>query len=164
MPPELPRPKGGSLGPELEVRSPNFEDGAAIPETYTCEGADISPGLEPANVPPDTVSLALVVDDPDAPQVVWVHWVAWNIDPSDAVPAAIPREGAPFRQGTNDFDRIGWDGPCPPRRDAAHHYHFRMFAADVELDLDPSTTRDTLYRALDDHVLAMGERIGTFDR
>jgi Raf kinase inhibitor-like YbhB/YbcL family protein len=111
------------------------------------------------------MSFAIVVDDPDAPNKVWVHWVAWGLAPDlRALEEDVVADDDRFVQGTNDNGKQSWSPPCPPKADGAHRYVFHVFAADILPDLPTSTTRDQLYRALDHHVLAMGELTGHFDR
>jgi Raf kinase inhibitor-like YbhB/YbcL family protein len=149
----------------LEVTSPAFSAGGTIPKKHTCEGANTSPALTWTEVPAGTRSLALVVDDPDAPGGTWVHWVAWNI-PGTArgLPEAVSPTDAMLQQGRNDFDAIGYGGPCPPRGHGPHRYFFRLYALDAPLTLPPTTTRATLDAALAGHVLATAELMGTYLR
>lgn len=162
--PSLPIPVGDEAA-ELDVTSAAFEDGAAIPKTYTCSGDGASPPLSWSEGPDDTASFAIVVDDPDAPKKVWVHWVAWGLPPDlRALDEGITADDDRFTQGTNDNGKQSWSPPCPPKTDATHRYVFHVFAADTVPELPRTTTRDQLYRALDHHVLAMGELTGHFDR
>ncbi len=150
----------------MEIRSPAFVQGAPIPSKFTCDGADVSPPLTLSAAPAKTGSLALIVDDPDAPMGTWVHWVAWNI-PAGATAlrenlakqAALP-DGA--RQGINDFGRAGYGGPCPPS--GTHRYVFRLYALDTTLDLPAGTTRKNLEAGMQGHVLAKAELMGTYAR
>ncbi len=151
----------------IEVASV-FKDGEAIPKTYTCEGVDTNPPLYISGLPNGTKSLVVIVDDPDAPGGTFTHWIAWNIPPVEEIPSWIPREGEteePIHmvQGKNDFGKIGYNGPCPPRG-KPHHYHFKVYALDTELDLPPGASRHQLERAMEGHVLAWGEVVGLFQR
>ena len=146
---------------EFALSSEAFTHGDEMPRQYTCEGEDVSPALTWSDPPPATRSLALVVDDPDAPIGTFTHWLAWNIDPS----AGGLAEGAsPPAEGTNDFGARGWNGPCPPHGHGPHRYFFRLHAVDTELELGSSAGRDDLERALGGHVLATAELMGTYER
>jgi Raf kinase inhibitor-like YbhB/YbcL family protein len=143
----------------LEISSAAFEAGGAIPSRHSCDGENVSPPLSFAGVPAGTRSLALVVDDPDAPVGTFIHWLAWGIDPdSDGLGEG---QAAP-REGRNGFGTTGYAGPCPPR--GRHRYFFRLFALDAELDLEPGADRKQLESALDDHVLESAELLGTYER
>lgn len=158
-------PRGGSMA--IVVRSPAFADGAAIPRQYTCDGADQSPPLAWTEIPASTKSLALIVEDPDAPGGTFTHWVLFNLPPSPPdLPAGTPRttvlsNGA--RQGRNDFRRVGYGGPCPPR-DSIHHYHFQLYALDAVLDLTPGAAAAEVRAATRGHLLATGDLVGTYRR
>ncbi len=158
---------------ELQLASSAFASGSAIPPQYTCSGADQSPALhwgDPSahgTLPAGTVTLALIVDDPDAPSGTWVHWTAWNI-PAGAhgLAESFPRQAERpdgTRQGRNDFGKVGYNGPCPPPG-KAHRYFFRLYAVDVKLDLPAGATRAELDSALKGHVLAEAEYLGTYRR
>jgi len=149
------------------VTSPAFASGAAIPKTYTCQGADISPALNWSGHPPQTASFALVLDDPDAPVGTWVHWVIWNI-PASAHELAEnvakhDRLDSGALQGNNDFGKIGYNGPCPPPG-KTHRYFFRLYALDVKLTLPPGATRKELDAAMMWHILGQAAYMGTFRR
>ncbi|WP_029550984.1 YbhB/YbcL family Raf kinase inhibitor-like protein [Thermococcus zilligii] len=160
---------GGKMGAKtLEVGSV-FHDGERIPKEYTCEGDDINPPVYIGKLPEGTKSLAIVVDDPDAPAGTFTHWIAWNIPPTGEIPMGIPKEGEvnePIHaiQGKNDFGRIGYNGPCPPRGHGVHHYHFRVYALDTELHLKPGSSRKDLEKAMEGHILAWGEAVGLYER
>jgi Raf kinase inhibitor-like YbhB/YbcL family protein len=155
----------------IHLQSPAFADGGAIPKLYTCDGKDISPPLEWSGVPGPARSLALVVEDPDAPRGTWTHWVLFDV-PADlgSLPEAVPTDervglgagGKAARQGRNDFGKVGYGGPCPPG--GTHHYVFRIYALDVELGLGPETTREALLRSVKGHVLAEGRLTGLYSR
>lgn len=149
----------------LELTSPVFSAGSPIPKKYTCEGPNSSPALAWTEVPDGTRSLALIVDDPDAPGGTWVHWVAWNI-PATArgLPEGVSPTDAMLQQGHNSFGAIGYGGPCPPRGHGAHRYFFRLYAVDAPLTLPPGATRAQLDGALAGHVLATAELMGTYHR
>jgi len=159
----LPAPNDGALGPPITLTSDAFADGDDIPAMFTCDGEGVSPPLSWSNVPEGTESFALVVDDPDAPRKVWVHWVAWAIAGDErSLPAGVAPELDGFVQGRNDSGDNGWTGPCPPDDSDPHRYEFRLFAVEFVPDLPADTTRDELYRALDHRVLAIGELTGVY--
>ena len=149
------------------LQSSAFANGAAIPRRYTCDGADQSPPLEWSRLPNGVKSLALIVEDPDAPRGTFTHWVLFNLPPSPPeLPAGVPRQaildnGA--RQGRNDFRRAGYGGPCPPSG-PPHHYHFSMYALDAPLDLTPGATAAEVRSAMAGHVISHAELIGTYKR
>jgi len=145
----------------VKLGSSAFADRERIPPRYSCEGEDRSPPLEWTGVPREAVSLALIVDDPDAPVRTFTHWVAWGIDPGDGGLAEGDR--AP-REGRNDFGETGYRGPCPPRGHGQHRYFFRLYALASEPVLRPGASRRDLEHALEDKVLAVAELVGTFER
>jgi Raf kinase inhibitor-like YbhB/YbcL family protein len=143
----------------LEITSDAFEESGTIPSRHTCDGANVSPPLSFAGAPAGTLSLALIVDDPDAPVGTFTHWLAWGIDPSaDGLDEGQAAPG----EGRNDFGTIGYAGPCPPH--GRHRYFFRLHALDTELDLQPGANRAQLDRALDGHVLETAELVGGYER
>jgi Raf kinase inhibitor-like YbhB/YbcL family protein len=150
----------------LDVRSSAFEEGGAIPAHYTCEGLDISPPLSWSSVPNGTRSLALIVDDPDAPRGAFVHWVIYNLPPDTRrLPEDVPNQrtlpsGA--LQGMNGAGSIGYTGPCPPN--GTHRYFFKVYALDTDLDLGGGATKEDVVRAMEGHVLAEGRLLGTYQR
>ena len=157
----------------MRLTSSAFQDGHSIPVRHTADGADLSPPLAWTEVPADTVELALVVDDPDAPRAEpWVHWLLYRIPAScSSVEEGLPRTESPdgpdgFRQGRNSFasDNIGYRGPAPPRGHGTHHYHFRLHALDRSLAIPPGVDRTRLEAALDGHVLATAQLTGTYER
>lgn len=150
---------------ELTLRSSAFQANGEIPAEYTCEGKDMSPPLSWDGVPPQAKSLALIVDDPDAPdpkapQRTWVHWVLYDI-PAQAHGLRAgepPAEGA--RQGLNDWKRPGYGGPCPPI--GRHRYFFKLYALDTQLGDLRTPTKDQLLKAMKGHVIAQTELVGTY--
>ncbi|RME31199.1 YbhB/YbcL family Raf kinase inhibitor-like protein [Candidatus Woesearchaeota archaeon] len=128
-----------------------------IPVRYTCDGADVNPPLTIRGVPAGTESLALIVDDPDAPLGTWTHWVVWNIPVGDIAENSVPGE-----QGTNSWGKNAWGGPCPPS--GTHRYRFTVYALDTKLDLPPATTSDELKQAMRGHELARGTLTGHYQR
>lgn len=163
------RSGGGQLEPapgvtlaSLTVTSSSFPSNGAIPVDYTCDGADKSPQLTFSAPPAGTQSLAIIADDPDAPGGTFTHWIAYDLHadlrtfPEGADPTSVG--GA---AGTNDFNRPGYSGPCPPKREL-HHYYFRVFALNGLLNLKPSPSREAVDSAMSGHVLARGALIGVF--
>jgi Raf kinase inhibitor-like YbhB/YbcL family protein len=146
---------------EFALSSEAFAHGGEIPRHHTCEGEDISPALSWTNPPSGTGTLALVVDDPDAPVGTFTHWLAWNIDPLAG--GLGEGESAPV-EGTNDFGTRGWSGPCPPHGHGPHRYFFRLHALDGDPDVGPGAAREELERALAGQVLATAELMGTYER
>jgi len=150
---------------ELTVLSAAFIMGATIPQQYCC--APYSPPLSWSQVPEETRSIAVLCDDPDAPVGDWVHWVLFNLPPdTESLEPGIPRKAKLENgaiQGTTDYGRIGYDGPCPPPG-KPHRYFFTVFALDALLDLDSSATKADLLNAMEGHVLAKGELMGKFGR
>jgi Raf kinase inhibitor-like YbhB/YbcL family protein len=150
----------GAIG-AMAVGSSSFSAGDPIPKRFSCVGADVQPELHWSAPPAGTKSLAVLVEDPDAPGGTFVHWVLYGVPPETRSLA----EGAPApgRAGRNDFDRSGYGGPCPPPG-SPHHYHFKVFALDADLDLPAGASAAALRRAMHGHVLAQGEVVGTFAR
>ena len=156
----------GAGGVKMELKSKAFEPGGMIPAKYTCDGEDISPPLQWSDPPAGTKSLALISDDPDAPVGTWVHWVVWNIPPSArSLDEKLPKkESLPdgTRQGTTDFRRIGYGGPCPPS--GTHRYFLKLYALDTTLNLPGSTTKKDLEREMQGHILGQAELVGKYRR
>lgn len=151
----------------MRLASTAVRQGQRMPEAHGGDGEDRSPDLAWSEIPVETRSFALVVDDPDAPRGVWVHWVLFNL-PADAVElaAGVPRapelpSGA--RQGVNDSGDVGYGGPCPPRG-ASHRYFFRLYALDCALNLPPGVNRSDLDEAMAGHILAEATLMGTYQR
>ena len=153
--------------PTLTVTSPAFTEGSSIPAEYTCEGDDVSPPLAWSGAPPGTQSIAIIVDDPDAPDPakpkrVWVHWVVYDLPPElgalarDAA-AALP---AGARHGNNDWSKPTWGGPCPPI--GRHRYFHKVYALDRKLGDLVAPTKAALEDAMKGHILAQGQLVGTY--
>lgn len=142
----------------LKLMSPVFEDGEVIPEKYTCEGEDKNPPLKIAEIPEGTKTLALIVDDPDAPVGTFVHWVVWNIEPAEE----IKEDSVPGQQGENNFGKVQYGGPCPPSGE--HRYFFKLYALDAELELPQGSTKDDLKRAMEKHIIEQATLMGRFSR
>ncbi len=147
----------------IEVSSSAFEEGSAIPARYTCDGQDISPDLAWKNIPEGTQSLALIMDDPDAPGGTWVHWVVVDM-PADltGLPEDVGVKPGGGIDGNNSWRRTGYGGPCPPR--GTHRYFFKLYALDSFLELDPGVTRYQVEKAMEGHILGMGQLMGTYRR
>lgn len=145
----------------LKLSSSAFKHNDSIPSKYTCDGADVNPPLVIENAPLNAKSLALIVDDPDAPSGNWVHWVVWNIDPTtNEIRENTVPSGA--LQGINDFRRHDYGGPCPPS--GTHRYFFKLYALDMMLGLGPKANKAELERAMKGHVIAQVELIGLYRR
>lgn len=147
----------------FEVTSPAFRDGDRIPEAHTCDGVDTKPALRIVGLPDETISLAVIFDDPDSPHGTWVHWLSWDIRPEHAEWEAgedLTVRGA--REGKTSWnDRPpGYHGPCPGQGE--HRYFFRVYALDTLLELPSGTDRETLERAMEGHVLAEATLIGRY--
>ncbi|MDX1707615.1 MAG: YbhB/YbcL family Raf kinase inhibitor-like protein [Desulfobacterales bacterium] len=150
----------------LVITSSAFAEGQAIPSRYTCDGTDVSPDLTWSGVPETVASLALICDDPDAPMETWVHGVLFNIPGNAAgLPAEIPPDATlenGARHGKNDFGKLGYGGPCPPG--GTHRYFFKLYALDTGLELHSGITKAQLLSAMEGHILAEGQLMGTYSR
>lgn len=148
------------------VKATDIPQDGTIPKKHTCDGTDVSPGLSWTAVPTGTQSLALIVDDPDAPTGTWTHWLIWNIPGGNSLREGIPKvdelsDGT--RQGRNDFKRVGYGGPCPPAG-KPHRYFFKLYAMDTKLDVNAGASRNELERAMKGHVLAQAELMRRYGR
>jgi hypothetical protein len=143
----------------MKITSSDFVSGGPIPARFTCEGENKSPSLRIEGAPATTQSLALILDDPDAPSGTFTHWVVWNIAPTTK---EFPMGAAPSGavQGLNNFGKSGYGGPCPPS--GQHRYYFRVYALDVEVKLAAGASREALEKAMHGHVLAQGTLMGTY--
>jgi Raf kinase inhibitor-like YbhB/YbcL family protein len=156
--------KGAKMA--IEVTSSAFEDGDAIPARYTCDGLDVSPSLSWGSATDGTRSLALIADDPDAPGGTFVHWVIYDLPPdTQGLPEDVPNQqtlpsGA--AQGVNGAGSVGYIGPCPPG--GTHRYFFKLYVLDTELGLGGGATKDEVLDAMEGHVLAEGQLMGTYRR
>jgi len=152
--------------PEIKLTSASFKEGQPIPRTYTCDGVNVSPPLEWSGVPKTAKTLSVICDDPDASPDTWVHWVLYNL-PADnigiveSMPATEKLLAGGF-QGTNDFKKIGYGGPCPPS--GTHHYFFKIYALDSELALKGGATKAELLKAMEGHIVAQTQLMGTYSR
>ena len=142
----------------IALTSRAFENGADIPEKYTCNGDNLNPDLRIADLPEDTQSLALIMEDPDAPKGVFDHWLEWNIPVTDQI-----RENTnPGISGVNGTGKTGYHGPCPPS--GVHRYFFHVYALDTALDLPGHSSREALENAMQDHILAKGTLMGRYGK
>jgi Raf kinase inhibitor-like YbhB/YbcL family protein len=144
---------------KLSVNSSAFENNKFIPAKYTCDGDDVNPPLTIEGVPEGTKTIALIVDDPDAPMGTWDHWIVWNIP---ATASKIAENTVPGTEGMNDFRKRSYGGPCPPY--GTHRYFFKVYALDVKLDLSPTSRKRDVEKAMQGHVLAEGELVGLYRR
>ncbi len=144
--------------PHLQIRSDAFQNGEKIPSRFTCDGEDINPALEISDLPEGTETLALIVEDPDAPNGTYTHWLIWDIPPS----GSINEDDAPGTQGKNDFGNSNYGGPCPPS--GTHRYYFRVFALNKVLGLPTGSSKEDLLKAIEPNTLASGELMGTYSK
>lgn len=153
----------------IKIKSSVFEEGESIPTKYTCNGINVSPPLEWTSLPENTVSIAIICEDPDAVTIagyVWCHWIIFNL-PSDinSLPEHImTREilDNNAAQGLNDFGRVGYGGPCPPN--GTHHYYYKIYALDIKLELPPQTTRKAFLESINGHILDQGQIMAIYTR
>jgi Raf kinase inhibitor-like YbhB/YbcL family protein len=146
-------------GGTMELTSPSFEPGGAIPGIFTCDGDDVSPELDISGIPTGTITLVLVMDDPDAPGGTWDHWVVYDVPPRSTIPEDVESPGV---GGNNSWNRTGYGGPCPPS--GTHRYFFRILALDEMLGLPAGADKATVLAAAQGHVLAEATLMGTYAR
>lgn len=151
---------------EMKLVSNAFKEGEAIPRQHTCDGIDISPPLEWSGTPKTAKTIAIIADDPDAPSGTWVHWVVYNLPAENIglvenLPATESLRAGGFH-GKTDFGKIGYGGPCPPS--GTHRYFFKVYAVDSELPLKAGATKDELLKAMEGHVVAQAQLMGTYRR
>ena len=157
-------PTPQTTGGSIKLTSTAFKEGEPIPRQYTCDGVNVSPSLEWSGVPKSAKTLVIIADDPDAPAGTWVHWVLYNL-PADNIgmvenlPATDELRAGGF-QGKNDFGKIGYGGPCPPS--GTHRYFFKIYALDNELPLKAGATKAEVEKAMEGHVVAQGQLMGTY--
>lgn len=143
---------------QLELSSPAFDYEQNIPAKYTCDGDAVNPPLHIHNIPDHTQSMALIVEDPDAPKGTYDHWIVWNIRPTNSI-----RENSnPGISGNNSAGKTGYHPPCPPN--GSHRYYFHIYALDTELDLEPGSTKEKLQEAMKPHILAKATIMGRYER
>ncbi|HEY0029883.1 MAG TPA: YbhB/YbcL family Raf kinase inhibitor-like protein [Bacteroidia bacterium] len=141
----------------LIIKSKAFEEKGVIPARYTCDAENMNPPISIERIPAGTKSLAIIVDDPDAPKGTFDHWLIWNIEPTDS----IPENAAPGIEGKNSFGTINYEGPCPPSG-KPHRYFFKVYALDALLDVKEGADKKTLEAAISKHIIAKGEIIGLY--
>ena len=142
----------------MKLTSPEFQNNKLIPKKFTCQGDDVNPPLVIEDIPKDAKSLALIVDDPDATTGTWVHWVVFDIP----VVSKIEENSIPGKQGTNDFGRKGYGGPCPPS--GTHRYFFKIYALKEKLNLDEGIRKEDLEEIIQEHILGKVELIGLYKK
>jgi len=148
-------------GTKMKISSPAFQEGGTIPEKFSKSGQNVNPELRIGGVPAEAKSLALIVDDPDAPVGLFTHWLVWNIDPktSEIAENSVPKGAV---QGTNDYPNLGYGGPQPPS--GTHRYYFKIFALDRMLDLKSGAKRREVDAAMRGHVIAQGELMSRYSK
>jgi Raf kinase inhibitor-like YbhB/YbcL family protein/uncharacterized protein (TIGR00297 family) len=160
LPPLGSKGSGGELMNTIPISSPAFKQEQPIPSKFTCEGENLSPELQWGDLPASTQSLALIMDDPDAPMVEgWSHWVAYNIP---AGKTSLAEGEKPPAEGENRDGNVKYNGPAPPPGHGTHHYYFWVYALDKELDLEPGLLRADLLAEIEDHVLEQARYVGTY--
>lgn len=144
----------------MKLISPSFVHEADIPSDYTCDGADMNPQLIIEEIPENTESLVLIMDDPDAPGATWDHWIVFNIDPTTT---QIPENTEPAgTAGKNSWGRAGYGGPCPPS--GTHRYFFKIYALDKELDLPEDSDKESIQQAMQGHIIGEAVLMGKYQR
>ncbi len=151
----------GGMDMTIQITSTAFSEGGKIPRIYTCDDQNVSPPLAWTGVPTTTVSLGLIMDDPDAPSGTWVHWVLYNLPP-DLTHLEQGKTGS-GTDGKNDFSRLGYGGPCPPRG-STHRYNIKLYALDTRLDLKSGASKAQVESAMRGHILAQGQLMGKYSR
>jgi Raf kinase inhibitor-like YbhB/YbcL family protein len=170
QPPSANQPKEDTGG--ITLTSTAFKEGQPIPSTYTCDGVNVSPPLEWSGIPKSAKTIAVIAEDPDTPNGTWVHWVLFNLPAENIglvenLPATESLKAGGF-QGTNDFGKIGYGGPCPPS--GTHRYFFKIYALDAELSLKGGTTtkdgatKQDLEKAMTGHIVSQAQLMGTYKR
>ena len=160
-------PSTQGVAMNIQITSTAFADGQPIPAKFTCDSSDVSPALGWTGAPAGTKSFALIADDPDAPVGTWVHWVVYDLPAgTTSLPGNVSKSQhilGTAKQGVNDFKRIGYGEPCPPPG-KPHHYFFKVYALDTMIDLKPCATKADVLNAMEGHVLAQGQLMGTYKR
>lgn len=142
----------------LSISSSAFQEGGVIPLKYTCDGKEVNPAIKIDNIPQGTKTLAIIVEDPDAPNGTFDHWLVWNIEPTDC----IKEDTSPGIAGRNGAGKMNYHGPCPPS--GYHRYFFNVFALDSSLELASGADKKALQEAMKEHVLGKGSLMGRFQR
>lgn len=143
----------------MHISSPSFKNLETIPSEFTCNGKNINPPLKFTDIPPQTKSLLLIVDDPDAPMGTWVHWVVYNINPQIKIikENTVPQGGI---EATTTFGKPGYGGPCPPS--GTHHYYFKLYALDIILPSNTKATKESIINKAQKHIIEQAELIGLY--
>ena len=144
---------------QLTVGSTAFENKQAIPRKYTCDAEDVNPPLTINGIPAETKSIVLIVEDPDAPAGLWIHWLVWNTPPTTTT---IKENSIPGTEGLNTNGNRSYSGPCPPS--GTHRYFFKVYALDTKLELPQNSTKKDVEKAMQSHVIAQGELMGVYSR
>lgn len=144
----------------MKLVSPAFENGGTIPREYSCDGGNTIPVLKINDIPKNAKSLALIMEDPDAPMGTFVHWLVWNISPMNLT--LTKKEITMYPQGKNSAEKTGYLGPCPPH--GTHRYFFRLYALDTTLTLQPGARKNHLEQAMSEHIVGEAELMGTYTR
>jgi len=144
----------------MKLMSPAFENGGRIPREYSCDGGNTVPVLKISDIPKNAKSLALIMEDPDAPMGTFIHWLVWNISPMN--PTLSKKEVTLYPQGKNSAEKTGYLGPCPPH--GTHRYFFKLYALDTILTLQPGAKKFHLEQAMFGHVVGEAELMGTYTR
>ena len=142
----------------LTIKSSAFKNNEFIPSKYTCDGLNINPDLMVENIPANTISLAVIIDDPDAPKGTFCHWLVWDIPPKNI----IKEDSRPGTQGRNSMHENKYFGPCPPS--GTHHYHFKVYALNTKLNLPQNTGEKELLNAMKGHIISSGDLVGLYKR
>ena len=145
----------------MQLKSPAFSQNGVVPAKYTCDGQNISPPLQIAEVPERAKSLVLICDDPDAPGTTWTHWTVWNIDPT-TTEIVEGKTSAGSTQGVTDFGEVGYGGPCPPSGE--HRYFFKLYALDTDLALSYHAKKEDIEKAMAGHVIDQTQLVGVYSR
>jgi Raf kinase inhibitor-like YbhB/YbcL family protein len=153
--------KEGEIDMSIQITSSAFNEGDKIPRLYTCDDKNVSPPLAWTGVPTTTVSLAIIMDDPDAPAGTWVHWVLYNLPPD--MTGLDQGKSGNGTEGKNDFNRMGYGGPCPPKG-STHRYFIKIYALDRMLDLKTGATKAQVEGLMRGHILAQGQLMGKYSR
>ncbi len=145
----------------IQITSTGFKEGGNIPRLYTCDDRNVSPPLAWSGVPSKTMSLAIILEDPDAPSGTFVHWVLFNLPPG--LSGLEQGKNGGGTEGINDFRKIGYNGPCPPRG-SNHRYYIKVYALDQQLGLNGGATKAQLENAMEGHILAQGQLMARYGR
>ena len=156
------QPQVAEGGGGMQISSPDFKDNGMIPKRFTCDGQDVNPTLLIDNIPKNAKSLALIMDDPDAPMGTWVHWVVYNLPVINKIKENTSARLLSANQGMNDFRNTNYGGPCPPGGE--HRYFFKVYALDKKLGLKDGIFKSTLEREMEGHIIEKAELIGLYKR